>query len=84
MFAIKDVRNALKKDIPGLTDVVSFGFSNNIPIPVLGASLSYFSSMTSEILPANFLQGLRDYFGAHTYERTDRKGVFHTQWSDLK
>ncbi|HBB27157.1 TPA: hypothetical protein DCZ36_01510, partial [Candidatus Gracilibacteria bacterium] len=39
-------------------------------------------AMTDNKHPANYLQGLRDYFGAHTYERTDREGIFHTQWDE--
>jgi 6-phosphogluconate dehydrogenase len=43
-------------------------------------SLSYFDGYRSAWLPANLIQAQRDYFGAHTYERVDAKGVFHTQW----
>ena len=51
-------------------------------IPVLGisASLAYFDAYRSERLPANLTQAQRDYFGAHTYRRVDKEGVFHTQW----
>ena len=52
-----------------------------IPVPALSASLSYFDAYRSPRLPANLLQAQRDYFGAHTYERTDRPGVFHTDWN---
>jgi 6-phosphogluconate dehydrogenase len=45
------------------------------------ASLSYFDSMRTERSPANLLQAQRDFFGAHTYERVDRPGTFHTEWS---
>ena len=51
-----------------------------VPAPAMSASLDYFDSYRSEQLPANLVQGLRDLFGAHTYHRTDREGVFHTQW----
>ena len=47
----------------------------------LSASLSYFDAYRSPRLPAYLLQAQRDYFGAHTYERTDRPGVFHTDWN---
>jgi 6-phosphogluconate dehydrogenase len=46
------------------------------------ASLSYYDSFRSGWLPDNLLQAQRDYFGAHTYERTDRKGTFHTEWNN--
>lgn len=84
LFSISEVRKALIKDAPALRDVVGIGFSNGIPLAAFGTTLSYFESMTSEALPANFIQGLRDYFGAHTYERVDKKGTFHTPWSNLK
>lgn len=52
----------------------------NIPAPCLFSTLNYFNSITSKELPANLIQGLRDYFGAHTFERKDQKGVFHFDW----
>jgi 6-phosphogluconate dehydrogenase len=51
-----------------------------IPVPAMGASLAYFDAYRSERLPANLTQGQRDYFGAHTYRRVDKAGVFHTEW----
>ena len=52
-----------------------------IPVPVLSASLAYFDSYRAAWLPANLIQGQRDFFGAHTYQRTDREGTFHTEWN---
>ncbi|MCI0457221.1 MAG: NADP-dependent phosphogluconate dehydrogenase [Gemmataceae bacterium] len=52
-----------------------------IPVPAFSASLAYFDGYRSPRLPAYLLQAQRDYFGAHTYERTDRPGVFHTEWA---
>jgi 6-phosphogluconate dehydrogenase len=62
--------------------VVSNAVLAGIPVPALSAALSFFDGYRSERLPANLLQAQRDYFGAHTYERTDRpRGeFFHTQW----
>ncbi len=51
-----------------------------VPIPALSASLDYFDSYRAAVLPANLIQGLRDFFGAHTYHRIDKEGVFHTEW----
>ena len=51
-----------------------------IPTPAFNASLDYYASYRQAVLPANLIQAQRDYFGAHTYERTDRPGVFHTEW----
>jgi 6-phosphogluconate dehydrogenase len=50
------------------------------PAPAFSASLAYFDSYRSERLSANLLQAQRDFFGAHTYERVDKPGVFHTEW----
>jgi len=51
-----------------------------IPVLALSASLAYFDAYRCERLPANLTQAQRDYFGAHTYRRTDREGTFHTEW----
>ncbi len=60
--------------------VVKTAVELGIPVPALCSSLAYFDAYRSERLPANLTQAQRDYFGAHTYRRTDRDGVFHTQW----
>jgi 6-phosphogluconate dehydrogenase len=52
-----------------------------IPVPGLMVSLGYLDSFRSRWLPANLIQAQRDYFGAHTYERVDAKGMFHTHWA---
>ncbi len=53
---------------------------HGVAVPAFSAALAYFDSYRQARLPANLLQAQRDYFGAHTYERTDKDGVFHTQW----
>lgn len=53
-----------------------------IPVPALSASLAYYDSYRTERLPANLTQAQRDFFGAHTYRRVDRDGVFHTKWTN--
>ncbi|MBN9643556.1 NADP-dependent phosphogluconate dehydrogenase [Corynebacterium mendelii] len=53
-----------------------------LPIPVFASSLSYYDGLRAERLPACLIQGQRDYFGAHTYRRTDKDGSFHTLWND--
>ncbi len=52
-----------------------------VPTPAFSSSLAYYDGVRAERLPAALIQGLRDYFGAHTYRRTDRDGTFHTLWS---
>ena len=61
--------------------IVSYAALSGIPIPAFASSLSYYDGVRSEKLPANLIQGQRDFFGAHTYNRTDREGTFHTLWS---
>jgi 6-phosphogluconate dehydrogenase len=60
--------------------VVQTAVGLGIPMPATCASLAYFDAYRSERLPANLTQGQRDYFGAHTYRRVDKAGVFHTEW----
>jgi len=60
--------------------VAGSGISLGIPMLATNASLAYFDAYRSAVLPANLTQAQRDYFGAHTYKRTDRDGTFHTQW----
>ena len=60
--------------------VVQVAVEMGIPVPAMSASLAYFDAYRSERLPANLTQGQRDYFGAHTYRRVDKPGVFHTEW----
>lgn len=51
-----------------------------LPAPALATVLHYFDAYTTARLPANLIQAQRDLFGAHTYERIDKEGSFHTQW----
>jgi 6-phosphogluconate dehydrogenase len=59
---------------------ISQAIQAGVAVPAFSASLSYFDSYRQERLPANLLQAQRDYFGAHTYERIDKPGTFHTEW----
>ena len=61
--------------------VVSLAFAAGIPVPALSSALNYFLSYHSSWLPANLIQAQRDFFGAHTYQRNDREGTFHTNWN---
>ncbi|AVQ33117.1 NADP-dependent phosphogluconate dehydrogenase [Staphylococcus muscae] len=65
-----------------LRDVVAMGVQNGVAIPGFAASINYYDSYRSADLPANLIQAQRDYFGAHTYERKDKEGTFHTQWTN--
>jgi 6-phosphogluconate dehydrogenase len=63
-----------------LRNTVQSAAMAGIAAPAMSASLAYYDAYRSARLPANLLQAQRDYFGAHTYQRTDKAGVFHTQW----
>ncbi|WP_053362244.1 NADP-dependent phosphogluconate dehydrogenase [Bacillus sp. FJAT-27251] len=65
-----------------LRKVVSLAIENGIPVPSFASAIAYFDSYRTETLPANLLQAQRDYFGAHTYQRVDKEGVFHTNWME--
>ena len=62
-------------------DVVAMAAQYGIPVPAFSASLDYFDSYRRAQLPQNLTQAQRDYFGAHTYKRVDKEGVFHTEWT---
>ena len=64
--------------------VIATAATIGVPVPGFMAALAYYDGYRHERLPANLLQAQRDYFGAHTYERTDKPGTFHTEWLDLR
>jgi 6-phosphogluconate dehydrogenase len=73
-------RDILDKSQTNWRSAVSLAIQAGVAVPAFGASLAYFDSYRQERLPANLLQAQRDYFGAHTYERVDKPGTFHTEW----
>ena len=62
-------------------EVVVTAVQSGIPVPTFSSALAYYDSYRSEVLPANLIQAQRDYFGAHTYNRVDKPGVFHFEWA---
>ncbi len=68
----------------GVRNVIQTAIECGIPVPAMMGALSYVDSYKSGWLPANLIQAQRDDFGAHTYERNDREGVFHTHWNQKK
>ncbi|MBI2463812.1 NADP-dependent phosphogluconate dehydrogenase [Candidatus Peregrinibacteria bacterium] len=84
MLEIVDIKDEFIKNLSlwrmVIAEIARFG----IPASGLSSALQYMESMTSENLPANFIQGLRDYFGAHAYQRKDKKGTFHTIWTKFE
>ena len=73
----KDITASYQKE---WRDVVITAIEAGIPIPGFASALAYYDSYRSEELPMNLMQAQRDYFGAHTYQRIDKEGTFHTQW----
>ncbi|WP_437131532.1 NADP-dependent phosphogluconate dehydrogenase [Bacillus atrophaeus] len=73
-------KNIVESYQGALRQVISLAVSQGVPVPSFSSALAYFDSYRTAVLPANLIQAQRDYFGAHTYERTDKEGVFHTEW----
>ncbi|MGX7393945.1 NADP-dependent phosphogluconate dehydrogenase [Carnobacterium mobile] len=61
-------------------DVIGIAVKSGVPVPTFSSAIAYYDSYRAASLPANIIQAQRDYFGAHTYERTDRSGTFHFDW----
>jgi 6-phosphogluconate dehydrogenase len=72
--------DVLKRTQDHWRQVVTSAVRHGVAVPAFSASLGYYDSYRQERLPANLLQAQRDFFGAHTYERMDRPGSFHTDW----
>jgi len=76
----KSIAEKLQHSEKGIRYIIRKAVDNGIPVPSMMMALAYYDSYRSEWLPANLLQAQRDFFGAHTYERNDKDGIFHTQW----
>jgi 6-phosphogluconate dehydrogenase len=73
-------REAVESRQDALRRVVQTGVGRGIPCLAFSASLAYYDAYRTARLPANLTQAQRDYFGAHTYRRVDKEGIFHTEW----
>ena len=71
----------LNKEQYSLKGILKNAINNSIPVPAFSACMNYYDSYYSPWLPANLIQAQRDFFGAHTYERLDKPGIFHTNWN---
>jgi len=74
-------KDAIDKAQESWRHVVASAATLGYPVPAFTSALSYYDSYRRERLPANLIQAQRDYFGAHTYERVDKQGTFHTEWT---
>ncbi|GAA4833639.1 NADP-dependent phosphogluconate dehydrogenase [Garicola koreensis] len=81
LFA-EEFTEAINECLPAWRRVVAAAATYGVPAPVFSSSLAYYDALRAERLPASLTQGLRDYFGAHTYQRIDKPGTFHTRWSE--
>jgi 6-phosphogluconate dehydrogenase len=77
----KAVARLVKKKEKNLRAVLKLSLQSKIPAGALMSALSYFEAYTTAVMPVNLIQAQRDYFGAHTYQRTDMEGTFHTEWA---
>lgn len=82
LILARPFRKAYAEHREALKRVLQAGRKAGIPVPAMAASLDFLDSYRSKRLPANLIQAQRDYFGAHTYQRIDREGVFHTDWEE--
>jgi 6-phosphogluconate dehydrogenase len=78
----ESIAKVVQGTLSGTREVISQAIAKGIAPPAHTASLSYFDAFRSEHMPSNLIQAQRDYFGAHTYERIDKEGLFHTQWKE--
>ncbi|MCI1466408.1 MAG: NADP-dependent phosphogluconate dehydrogenase [Lactobacillus sp.] len=80
LFKAPVFRKLMNNNLQALREVLQIALQAHIPTPALSAARNYLDSIFNPSLPANLLQAQRDYFGAHTYQRNDRPGTFHTEW----
>lgn len=81
LLCAPEMHTLVEENIDALRKIATNSIQLGIPSPCLVAALTSFDALTSEELPANFIQGLRDFFGAHTFERKDKPGTFHSKWN---
>ncbi len=78
-----DFTKTIKLQQGSLKAAVIYCFSCDVPALTFSSTLNYLKSLATERLPANMLQAQRDFFGAHTYQRIDKEGIFHTEWEAI-
>ncbi|ASU78234.1 phosphogluconate dehydrogenase (NADP(+)-dependent, decarboxylating) [Actinopolyspora erythraea] len=81
LLADEDFRAALGEAQDSWRRVVATATASGVPVPGISTALAYYDTVRARRLPAALIQGQRDYFGAHTYRRTDVEGIFHTEWA---
>lgn len=76
----ENIAELLQQKLPAVQKIISLAAGNNYPAAGLMASFNYFNAYRRKLLPTNLVQAQRDFFGAHTYQRVDKEGIFHTEW----
>ena len=76
----KAITVLLKQKEQAAQKIISVAALNNYPVAGFMSSLNYYNAYRRKLLPTNLIQAQRDFFGAHTYERIDTDGIFHTEW----
>ena len=82
LFLAEPFLSLWKEHHPALRRVVAAAHEAGIPVPAMASALNFLDAYRSGRLPANLIQAQRDFFGAHTYQRVDREGTFHTEWEE--
>lgn len=80
LLSTPEIAKKVQKKLPHLSEIVTSGICAGIALPGFSAALNHLLQMHRKRGSANFIQGLRDAFGAHTFKRTDKEGMFHAQW----
>ena len=83
LFADKNIQDKIKSTLPSLRKVITLSVENGLPVTAFASTLTYFDYLRTERLPSNLIQAQRDFFGAHTFERTDAEGIFHAIWNPI-
>lgn len=81
LFMDNSIAEQLKQSLPSTRNIVSIALQAGIAIPTYAAALTYFDMLRTSKMPSNLTQAQRDFFGAHTFERTDKAGIFHADWN---
>ncbi|MFA4868389.1 MAG: NADP-dependent phosphogluconate dehydrogenase [Pedobacter sp.] len=81
LYADAEIQNKLKEIVPGTRKVIGNAIQNGFALPAFASALTYYDSLRTANSPLNLTQAQRDFFGAHTFERTDEPGIFHADWN---
>jgi 6-phosphogluconate dehydrogenase len=78
------ISSFLKQREGAIRSILSQAINARIPVAAMSSALGYFDAFCTDRLPTNLIQAQRDFFGAHTYQRIDKEGVFHTEWHETE